>query len=129
MATPFKQRSQGSSFKMMGSSSPMQKDGKAMSAYQSGTKAMQKAVNAGATGAELRAMVVSHNKSVRGMKNAGKAKISYANVKAYKRQKPVVEEKETVVLPTPREKDVKKVKQGTYVRDVGFMSPDSFLSK
>ena len=100
----FKMKSQGSSFKMMGSSSsPMRNDGTAIEAYQSGTAAIQNAVNSGATSAEIRDMVVKHNASVRGMKNAGKAKISYDTVRGYKPQEKPVEKEETVYVPRPTE--------------------------
>jgi len=109
----FKMRSGNtSSFKMIGSSSPMKdKDPTAMEAYQSGTTAIQNAVNSGATSAEIREMVVKHNSSVRGMKNAGKAKINYNTVKGYKPEKPIVKEEKTFVVPSKRPVEPKAPKK------------------
>tara|TARA_R110001592_G_scaffold79064_1_gene236821 strand:- start:267 stop:662 length:396 start_codon:yes stop_codon:yes gene_type:complete len=101
---PFGMRSGNpSTFRMMGSSA-FKKDKTAIEAYQSGTTAIQNAVNRGATSAEVRDMVVAHNSSVGSMKNAGKAKISYSTVKRYTPQEKIVTEEKTVVVPKPTEK-------------------------
>ena len=78
-------------------------------------------------------MVLSHNAKTRNTKfkgGSGKAKISYNSVKGYKPEQVVKVKEETVVVPTARKKVVKKAaKRGTYMKDTGFLSPDSVLSK
>jgi len=105
----------------------------AISYYQDGTKAIQNAVNEGATTKEIRGMVLAHNAETRNMNFKGgsaKAKISFNSVKNYTPDQEVVEEEETVIIPSDRKKVVKPAaEQGTYRKDAGFISPDSFLSK
>ena len=125
MATPFKQRSQGSSFKMMGSSSPLTKP---TDPKQETYSATMDAVTGDMDNATLRAMAVAQHK-VDGKAKGSKFNISYAelikmrNLKNRKiaSSEPVVEKTATKATPkvTPVEDVVvePKVEEGYYKRD------------